>query len=334
MSIARAVYAKPDLAILDDPMSALDAGTAKNVFERLLKSPDPDLLGTAAIVLVTHASHLLHRVDRILVLVDGRSAFLGSWNELGSYRSDKAADQAAIDAIKSSIQEDADHEPVVIDRGGAMTSESLRVDGLDAIHRAAVTMVAEEPTEGDGTRSHPRKIPPGADYGKLMSKERREHGLSSLRTWMLWFRHAGGWMYVGVLVVSLGIDRTAYVATEWWLARWTQAAAAPVDVFGQEFSSQAEGSGAQYQYLKVYAMILAVSFVAAGQRSVWAVRGGLLSARALFYGMTKRVLMSPLTFFEVDTSFCSRHTLLFCISFEHALRSFRGGARLHRWAES
>ena len=89
------------------------------------------------------------------------------------------------------------------------------------------------------------------------------------------------------------------MATEWWLARWTQAAEEPINVFGTEFPAQTDGStSAVPEYLKVYATILLVSFVAASQRSLWAVRGGAKSARSLFYAMTKRVLMHTTSFFE------------------------------------
>ena len=40
VSLARAAYAQPSIVILDDPFSALDSGTGRIVFERLLLSPE------------------------------------------------------------------------------------------------------------------------------------------------------------------------------------------------------------------------------------------------------------------------------------------------------
>jgi len=282
VSIARVVYSKPDLAILDDPLSALDAGTARKVFDQVLKSPDSDLLGSSAIVLVTHASHFLHRVDQIVVLVDGKAAFQGSWNDLTSFESTDPSTESAIDAIKHSVQEKAEDEDEETPLTNDVAADNLKND------------VETGPNTDTSKAIAGREVA----SGKLMSMEQREHGLSSIKTWLLWFRHAGGIGYVLILIVSLGIDRTAYVATEWWLARWTQAAEEPIDVFGTEFPAQTDGIQAQYQYLKVYATILLVSFVAASQRSLWAVRGGAKSASSLFYAMVKRVLMAPTSFFE------------------------------------
>jgi len=282
VSIARVVYSKPDLAILDDPLSALDAGTARKVFDQVLKSPDSDLLGSSAIVLVTHASHFLHRVDQIVVLVDGKAAFQGSWNDLTSFESTDPSTESAIDAIKHSVQEKAEDE----DEENPLTND------------VAADNLKNDVETGPNTDTSKAIAGREVASGKLMSMEQREHGLSSIKTWLLWFRHAGGIGYVLILIVSLGIDRTAYVATEWWLARWTQAAEETIDVFGTEFPAQTDGIQAQYQYLKVYATILLVSFVAASQRSLWAVRGGAKSASSLFYAMVKRVLMAPTSFFE------------------------------------
>jgi len=282
VSIARVVYSKPDLAILDDPLSALDAGTARKVFDQVLKSPDSDLLGSSAIVLVTHASHFLHRVDQIVVLVDGKAAFQGSWNDLTSFESTDPSTESAIDAIKHSVQEKAEDEDEETPLTNDVAADNLKND------------VETGPNTDTSKAIAGREVA----SGKLMSMEQREHGLSSIKTWLLWFRHAGGIGYVLILIVSLGIDRTAYVATEWWLARWTQAAEETIDVFGTEFPAQTDGIQAQYQYLKVYATILLVSFVAASQRSLWAVRGGAKSASSLFYAMVKRVLMAPTSFFE------------------------------------
>eukprot|EP00563_Minutocellus_polymorphus_P003209 CAMPEP_0181029080 /NCGR_PEP_ID=MMETSP1070-20121207/5007_1 /TAXON_ID=265543 /ORGANISM="Minutocellus polymorphus, Strain NH13" /LENGTH=1343 /DNA_ID=CAMNT_0023106365 /DNA_START=68 /DNA_END=4096 /DNA_ORIENTATION=- len=283
VSIARVVYSRPDLAILDDPLSALDAGTSRRIFDQVLKSPDPDLLGSSAIVLVTHASHLLHRCEKIMVLTDGKAAFLGSWDELTLFESTDPTTENAIDVIRNAVQEKAE------DGDNHGSDEEMDNDILMSS--------ADVSCKGNDLGS-PSKSGQDAESGKLIEAEQREHGLSSIKTWVLWFKHAGGLVYVFILILALGIDRTAYVATEWWLARWTLAADGPIDVFGRTFPAQTDGVAAQYEYLKVYATILLISFVAASQRSLWAVRGGARSARSLFYVMTERVLGAPLSYFE------------------------------------
>ena len=227
VSLARAAYSCPDLVLLDDPLSALDAGTAKEVFSRLIKSPSAFFRSTA-VVLVTHAAHFLNRVDSILVVVDGRSKFLGTWDELAVLEPQDDKTQGAINFIRNSVQEEnSSYEKIETKENNPLPGNVM---------------------EKSGTKT-------------LMTVEEREHGLSSMRTWLLWFNHAGGMSYMGVMVFLMVVDRFAYVATEYWLARWTGGADSPIVVFGITFAPQTDGRSAQYQYLLVYFVILLVSMV-------------------------------------------------------------------------
>lgn len=228
MSLARAAYCRPDVVLLDDPLSALDAGTAKRVFERLIKSQNA-YFSDAAVVLVTHAAHFLNQVDRITVVVEGRNCFLGTWKELAEFDPKDALTSRAVEALKNAVQEDEDIE---------------RLEQKD-YNDAAVESTRDEGKEGI-----------------LMTVEEREHGLSSLSVWLLWFRRAGGLYFLSLQVIFLVIDRSAYIAVEYWLARWTQAADKSIVVFGREFPSQLEGLTAQYEYLTVYATLLVCSVIA------------------------------------------------------------------------
>ncbi|KAM9724746.1 ATP-binding cassette sub-family C member 6 isoform 3-T4 [Dama dama] len=80
LSLARAVYRKADVYLLDDPLAALDACVGQHVFNQVI-GPDGLLRGTTRI-LVTHALHILPQADWIVVLEDGAIAEMGSFQEL------------------------------------------------------------------------------------------------------------------------------------------------------------------------------------------------------------------------------------------------------------
>ena len=85
VSLSRAVYARMDIVLLDDVLSALDGKTEKLVVERLL-GPKGIFreLGTT-VVLITHSTQYLPMADRIIVLGhDGKIAEQGTWDELRS----------------------------------------------------------------------------------------------------------------------------------------------------------------------------------------------------------------------------------------------------------
>ena len=83
IAIARAVYARPDLAIFDDIFSGLDAVTEKNVFARLFGPGGLLRRWKTTIIIATHAVNLLHSADHIIALgSDGKILEQGSFQSL------------------------------------------------------------------------------------------------------------------------------------------------------------------------------------------------------------------------------------------------------------
>uniref|UniRef100_A0A2K6H0T0 ATP-binding cassette sub-family C member 6 n=1 Tax=Propithecus coquereli TaxID=379532 RepID=A0A2K6H0T0_PROCO len=80
LSLARAVYRKAAVYLLDDPLAALDAHVSQHVFSQVI-GPHGLLQGTTRI-LVTHTLHVLPQADWIVVLEDGAIAEMGSYQEL------------------------------------------------------------------------------------------------------------------------------------------------------------------------------------------------------------------------------------------------------------
>ncbi|KAM5227722.1 ATP-binding cassette sub-family C member 6 [Ctenodactylus gundi] len=80
LSLARAVYRKAAVYLLDDPLAALDAHVSQHVFSQVLGPSG--LLQGATRILVTHTFHVLPQADWIVVLADGAIAEMGSYQEL------------------------------------------------------------------------------------------------------------------------------------------------------------------------------------------------------------------------------------------------------------
>ena len=70
--LARAVYAKTDVYLLDDPLSSVDNHVANHIFTQCFQK----LLKGKTRILVTHRHNFLDRVDRILELRDGEIYFI------------------------------------------------------------------------------------------------------------------------------------------------------------------------------------------------------------------------------------------------------------------
>ena len=76
IAVARAVYAKADIVLLDSPLSAVDAYTCQHIFQHAIMGILKD--EGATIVLVTHQVELFSLGNQLVVMRDGDMAFVGA----------------------------------------------------------------------------------------------------------------------------------------------------------------------------------------------------------------------------------------------------------------
>ncbi|KAF1817894.1 P-loop containing nucleoside triphosphate hydrolase protein [Dissoconium aciculare CBS 342.82] len=78
INIARAVYSRRDIVLMDDPLSAVDAHIGRTIMDKAICG----LLQHKCRILVTHQLQFLNRADRIIWMVAGRIHRMGSFEEL------------------------------------------------------------------------------------------------------------------------------------------------------------------------------------------------------------------------------------------------------------
>ncbi|KAI6246266.1 Pleiotropic ABC efflux transporter of multiple drugs YBT1 [Erysiphe necator] len=81
ISLARAIYSRANLLLLDDPLSSLDYQTAEFIVQRCLASP---LLEGRIIVLVTHRTELCSEMAKQIIFLNSGKAFVISKDDLSS----------------------------------------------------------------------------------------------------------------------------------------------------------------------------------------------------------------------------------------------------------
>ncbi|GAB1316363.1 hypothetical protein MFIFM68171_06573 [Madurella fahalii] len=82
VALARAVYGKPDLLLMDDIFSGLDRKSATHIFSAVFSENGLIAKLQCAAVLVTHATQFLPRFDTILMVSNGMIAHRGTYDEL------------------------------------------------------------------------------------------------------------------------------------------------------------------------------------------------------------------------------------------------------------
>lgn len=78
MNLARAIYRKADIYLLDDPLSAVDAHVGKHIFQMCVQ----DFLKDKVCVLATHQLQYLKNVEHLVLMQAGEIAAQGSFRAL------------------------------------------------------------------------------------------------------------------------------------------------------------------------------------------------------------------------------------------------------------
>ena len=155
VALARALAAQPALLLLDEPLSALDAGTRLDV-QTELRRHLAEFAGPC--LLVTHDPlEALVLADRLLVLENGRIVQEGPPRQV--------ARQPATEYVARLIGLNlyagvADDYGITLSGGGrlALKSPELRGEVLVAVRPAAIEVTSEQPTDGGCGSAWPARV--------------------------------------------------------------------------------------------------------------------------------------------------------------------------------
>ncbi|KAJ3320037.1 hypothetical protein HDU76_000398, partial [Blyttiomyces sp. JEL0837] len=213
VSLARAVYSKASIVLLDDPLSAVDAPTAKHLFDFAICG----LLNGRTRILVTHATHVvLPKADHVVVMNSGEVLASGSVDYVMKVPGVKeviAHDNAA--ALISSKEEDHTIEETAdgiqpILRESSMQDLLLALHGGDSGH---VTKPLKDYANGKTLE----------DAKKLVEDEVKQTGAVKLMVYLKYISSAGGILFVLGLLFFTFLDRGTMIANDYWLKTWAEA---------------------------------------------------------------------------------------------------------------
>ncbi|XP_009874370.1 PREDICTED: multidrug resistance-associated protein 6, partial [Apaloderma vittatum] len=275
LNLARAVYQKASIYLLDDPLSAVDAHVGQHIFEHVLGPKG--LLKDKTRVLVTHTINILPQVDNIVFLVDGMISEMGSYQELlqrnGPFAEFLHSHITAEEKAGASFSAIGDTKGTITSRNGPsqdlLSGNSVKSSamGREAIPVSQDCATAAATEEG------------------LTKGEKTQHGRVSSSIYAAYLKAMGLPLCVYIVLLFTS-QQTVSFSRGYWLSMWTddpvhngtqQHAELRVGVFGALGVIQALG-----RFVSVAAVLL----------------GGTLASHKLFLQLLRNVARSPMVFFE------------------------------------
>ncbi|KAM7524856.1 hypothetical protein LguiA_014758 [Lonicera macranthoides] len=260
VSMARAVYSNSDVYIFDDPLSALDAHVARQVFEKCIKE---ELRGKTR-VLVTNQLHFLSQVDKIILVHEGMVKEEGTFEELSNNG-----------MLFQKLMENAGKMEEYVEEG--------KEDVGDADPKTSKP-VANGLNNGVTKDTSEKKRKEGKSI--LIKQEERETGVVSAGVLLRYKNALGGWWVVMVLLMCYVMTEVLRVVSSTWLSLWT------------DESSPKRYSGGFYNL--IYALLSIGQVLVTLTNSFWLIMSSLYAARRLHDAMLGSILRAPMVFFHTN----------------------------------
>ncbi|KXJ91510.1 P-loop containing nucleoside triphosphate hydrolase protein [Microdochium bolleyi] len=291
ITLARAIYSRAGILVLDDIFSAVDAHVGRHIFEKCLTGVLGD--GRTRILVTHHVALCESRTKYLVELGDGvvlNAGFIDELQEDGTLTKIKSHEPSRQD-----IQEEDDQT--------AVNSEEVSVDD----------------NHGEPLAKTPSKLP---DARKFVEEETRERGSIKKKVYATYLSDSGGWpfwtgaAFLFFLVMALGIGRS------WWLKLWTDNEEQQTDSLSLQandsnifsYASQMmlqepsfhlvkklSAGGAEEDlryYLGIYVALAVITSAVSTFRWYYIFRGSIVASRTLFAKISFVVLRAPLRWLD------------------------------------
>jgi len=314
LTLARAVYARCDIYLLDDVLSAVDQHVGRHLIDNVL-GPN-GLLSTKTRVLATNSVPVLHRSDFITMLREGKIVEKGTMEQLLARRGEvfnlvKTAgkDSSSGEVTPDEASEASDTESPISDESRtAVGTNPVSDDEIEQTQEGQTELAPINPAGSSKMNRHhsmatlrrastatfagPRgKVLDDDGEGGLKTKQTKEHSEQGKVKWDVYFEYAkaSNLGAVSIYMVALVGARTVEIIGNLWLKSWAE-------------HNQDQGSNADIGlYIGVYiAFGFGSSLLMVVQTLILWIFCSIEASRKLHERMAYAVFRSPMSFFETN----------------------------------
>ncbi|KAK4252067.1 hypothetical protein C7999DRAFT_37047 [Corynascus novoguineensis] len=311
VALARAVYARADVYLMDDCLSAVDSHVGRHIIDNVLGPKG--LLSSKTRILATNSIPVLVESDYICMLKDGEIA------ERGTYRQLLAMKGVVFDLIKTSRQNDSGPSSGV---GSPEDSGSETSTVIEATSGSQEKEELEEAQEGLGALQTIKPGPGSSSYqaqkprtgsmatlrrasaasfkgprGKLHDEENpsktrqaKEHSEQGKVKWAVYseYAKANNLVAVAIYLLTLIAAQTAQISGSVWLKTWA------------DKNTEAGGNPNVGKYIGIYFVFgIGAAALTVVQTLILWIFCSIEASRKLHERMATAIFRSPMSFFDV-----------------------------------
>lgn len=220
VTLARAVYSRAEILILDDIFSAVDAHVGRYIFDHCIGG---NLCRARTRILVTHHVGLVESKAKFLMeLGHGRVLHAGLTSELEQ--------QGMLQLITSQEQQTEQDQT----EGIAISPTVVNSEAASLVE--AYEVAEDVALQGDHESSNSPEIKDTRDARKFVQDEAREKGNVKMRIYTSYMQDCGGWPFWIICAILFAGYEASNLLRVWWVRIWT----------GHNGSSQAGIQGVGY----------------------------------------------------------------------------------------
>ncbi|XP_061290381.1 ATP-binding cassette sub-family C member 4-like [Bos javanicus] len=268
VSLARAVYQDRDIYILDDPLSAVDAGVSRHLFEQCIRQA----LKEKITILVTHQLQYLKDASQILILKGGKTVERGTYSEFL---------KSGVDIFSLFEKGNEQSEPSPVPGAPTVITESL-VQSLQS-PRPLSKDVAQEDQDTENIQV-------------ILAPEDYLEGKVGFKTYENYFTAHSDWSIIIFLILVNIAAQVAYVLQDWWLAFWANVQSGLH--FGTYVKEAEDVMFVLNWYLGVYSGLTVSTILFGITRSLLIFYVLVNSSQTLHDKMLESILRAPVLFFN------------------------------------
>ncbi|CAI4047150.1 hypothetical protein SUVZ_12G0420 [Saccharomyces uvarum] len=294
LSLARAVYSRADIYLLDDILSAVDAEVSKNIIEHVLIGKTA-LLKNKTIILTTNTVSILKHSQMIYALDNGEIVEQGNYESVMKRENDSSKLKKLLEEFDTPIDN--------MNESDTRTDQSPEYDVGDTLQLKVVESEAEDEVATNGElelikvnsrRASLATLRPRPFIGAQLNAtkktaqqaEKTEVGRVKTKVYLAYVK-ACGVLGVVLFFLFMILTRVFDLAENFWLKYWSE-------------SNERNGSNERvWMFVGVYSLLGVGSAAFNNLRSIimllyCSIRG----SKKLHENMAKSVIRSPMVFFE------------------------------------